>query len=212
MKRALLVAVTIGLATNVEAADLDPFYLGVFGGAGSATTSNTLIQGGQIVGEFPTIGTTLATYAGFIAGYNQRRDWVYWGAEASVGYDFNHACFSIDCAVERHTGPMLQQVGQLGIAWHDLVLAGRFGAAERTNNLSVFDDIALRRDYGSGWMLGTDFGAMLKFRVDQHIDIRFSWDHIGWSKYSASTPAYPSFQNSASINHEELFKVAITFH
>lgn len=212
MKRLAIAAVTLGLATNAEAIDLDPFYLGVFGGAGLAATSNTLVQNGMIVGEFPTTGTTVGTLGGIVAGYNQQIYWAYWGVETRLAYDVTRQCFSLDCAAERHPGVFAQEVGELGVAWHRAIFAARFGAAERTNNLCAFDLPALERVCPGGMVLGWDAGAEIKFRIDAHTDMSFGWDHIGWSGYSASTPVYANFSNTVSIKREEVFSFSITFH
>lgn len=212
MRHLLAAAILAGLATPACAEN--PFYIGLAGGVGLAATSNPLMQGTPLtmVGEFPEIGTIVGTLAGLVAGYQQQVKWIYWGAEVSAAYDFSRTCFSIDCAAERHPGWLVQEVGELGVAYQSMVFAARFGAAERTNNLSAFDLPGLDRVYGSGWVIGADIGAKIKFKVNQHTDIALTYDHVAWKGYSASTPVYSNFANAVSINREEVFKLTIAFH
>jgi hypothetical protein len=218
------------IATSAQADDLvsppifatTPFYFGVFGGVSMSRTVNTLVEGDAIVGEHPTAGETTGALAGLVAGYGTITGPIYWGIEISVAYDFGNQCFNMDCVIERHNGWLFQQVVELGFpAWNTTIFASRIGLAERTKNLCAFnasttDDQGLFtgvRVCDSGFVAAPSVGGKIKFLAAPHADISAVWDHVFWgSDYSVSPVSPISFQNSAGIKNEDVFKFVVTFH
>lgn len=211
MKYLLATAAILGCSSWALAAE-NPFYIGAAAGVGIAQTVDTVIQGGVVAGEFPAQGITTPTLAGLIAGYESGYRSLRWGIEVSANYDFERQCFGLDCPSERHPGWLLQQLGELGFRWNGLTVLGRFGLAERSNNLCAFDLPDLTRVCGSGWVMGADAGIKFKYMVDKHIDMFTTIDGINWRGYATSTPVYPAFQNAVVIKNEVVFKLGISIH
>lgn len=191
------------------------YYVGGFGGYSSSSTVNTLVQGGVVMGEFPTAGITTGTMAGAVVGYTQSTGIWVWGGEIAAAYDFTRQCYSIDCAVERHPGVLLQSVTELGLQFGGLSVLGRLGVANRTLNICAFDLGLLQRDCPNGWTIGPDIGLKLKHVIGAHTDMFFTVDDITWKGYRASTPAFdllPGFANAATIKNEVVLKLGLSFH
>ena len=204
---------------------------GISGGVQKAWPTG--LMAGGIFGYANTAGPLYYGFA-FEAAYDFSRGGVDCGTANSL-------MTGQSCLASRKNGLLLQEVGELGLSLSQLtgyipssaqpanwpvpitvpasfasnfVMAARVGFAQRNVDLCAAIDLAGDIACGSKFISAPTAGLKLKFMASAQTEIFATWDHAFWGNGSSFTPAaaIPLFQNTVSIQQEDIFKAGFGYH